>query len=449
MTRQKIRRSVMKVTFMGAGSTVFSKNVLGDTMLCEAFHDMEIALYDIDAHRLEESYLLITKMNESINEGRATVKKYLGVEQRKDALRKADFAVDAIQVGLYDPCTIIDFEIPKKYGLRQTIGDTLGIGGIFRALRTIHVLKDFAADIEEVCPDAWFLNYTNPMAMLTGYMLRYTGVKTVGLCHSVQVCSQHLLESLDMKDKLEGRLETIAGINHMAWLLEITDKDGNDLYPEIKRRAKEKNAGEKHWDMVRYDYIDKLGYYCTESSEHNAEYNPFYIKPGREDLIEKFNIPLDEYPRRCINQINGWQKQYEKLMAGGKVEHKRSREYASYIMESIYTNTPYKIGGNVLNHGVITNLPYDACVEVPCLVDGKGIHPTFVGELPLQLAAMNCSNIYPQMLTIEAAHTRKKETIYQAAMMDPHTGAQLSTDEIVALCNELYEAHEKAGYPIF
>ena len=434
---------------MGAGSTVFSKNVLGDTMLCEAFHDMEIALYDIDAHRLEESYLLITKMNESINEGRATVKKYLGVEQRKDALRKADFVVDAIQVGLYDPCTIIDFEIPKKYGLRQTIGDTLGIGGIFRALRTIHVLKDFAADIEEVCPDAWFLNYTNPMAMLTGYMLRYTGVKTVGLCHSVQVCSQHLLESLDMKDKLEGRLETIAGINHMAWLLEITDKDGNDLYPEIKRRAKEKNAGGKHWDMVRYDYIDKLGYYCTESSEHNAEYNPFYIKPGREDLIEKFNIPLDEYPRRCINQINGWQKQYSELMAGGKVEHKRSREYASYIMESIYTNTPYKIGGNVLNRGVITNLPYEACVEVPCLVDGKGIHPTFVGELPLQLAAMNCSNIYPQMLTIEAAHTRKKETIYQAAMMDPHTGAQLSTDEIVALCDELYEAHEKAGYPIF
>ena len=439
----------MKVTFMGAGSTVFSKNVLGDTMLCDAFHDMEIALYDIDAHRLEESYLLISKMNESINEGRATVKKYLGVEQRKDALRNADFVVDAIQVGLYDPCTIIDFEIPKKYGLRQTIGDTLGIGGIFRALRTIHVLKGFAADIEEVCPNAWFLNYTNPMAMLTGYMLRYTNVKTVGLCHSVQVCSQHLLESLDMKDKMEGRLETIAGINHMAWLLEITDKDGNDLYPEIKRRAKEKNAGEKHWDMVRYDYIDKLGYYCTESSEHNSEYNPFYIKPGREDLIEKFNIPLDEYPRRCINQINNWQKQYNELMAGGKVEHKRSREYASYIMEAIYTNKPYKIGGNVLNRGVITNLPHDACVEVPCLVDGKGIHPTFVGELPLQLAAMNSSNIYPQMLTIEAAHTMKKETIYQAAMMDPHTGAQLSTDEIVALCDELFEAHEKAGYPIF
>ena len=434
---------------MGAGSTIFSKNVLGDTMLCDAFCDMEIALYDIDVHRLEESFLLISKMNESINEGRATVKKYLGVEQRKDALRGADFVVDAIQVGLYDPCTIIDFEIPKKYGLRQTIGDTLGIGGIFRALRTIHVLKGFAQDIEEVCPNAWFLNYTNPMAMLTGYMLRYTNVKTVGLCHSVQVCSERLLKDLGMEDKLEGRLEKIAGINHMAWLLEITDKDGNDLYPEIKKRAREKSAGEKHEDMVRYDYIEKLGYYCTESSEHNAEYNPFYIKRGREDLIEKFNIPLDEYPRRCINQIAGWQKQYDELMAGGKVQHTRSREYASHIMEAIYTNNPIKIGGNVLNCGVIPNLPYDACVEVPCLVDGNGIHPTFVGELPLQLAAMNSSNIYPQMLTIEAAHTMKKETIYQAAMMDPHTAAELSTDEIVALCDELFEAHEKAGYPIF
>lgn len=439
----------MKVTFMGAGSTVFSKNVLGDTMLCEAFHDVEIALYDIDGQRLEESYLLISKMNESINEGRATVKKYLGVDERKDALRGADFVVNAIQVGLYDPCTIIDFEIPKKYGLRQTIGDTLGIGGIFRALRTIYVMKDFARDIEEVCPNAWFLNYTNPMAMLTGYMQRYTKVKTIGLCHSVQCCSQGLLEGLDMKDKLDGRLEKIAGINHMAWLLEITDKQGNDLYPEIKKRAKEKNLKEKHGDMVRYDYIEKLGYYCTESSEHNAEYNPFYIKAGRDDLIEKFNIPLDEYPRRCVNQIAGWQKQYGELMSGGKIEHTRSREYASHIMEAIYTNTPYKIGGNVINNGVIPNLPKDACVEVPCLVDGEGIHPTYVGELPLQLAAMNSSNIYPQMLTIEAAYTKDKKKIYQAAMMDPHTGAQLSTDEIVALCDELFEAHEKAGYPIF
>lgn len=438
----------MKITFMGAGSTVFSKNVLGDTMLCDAFHDMEIALYDIDEHRLEESFLLIQKMNDSINAGRATVKKYLGVEQRREALRKADFVVNAIQVGLYDPCTIIDFEVPKKYGLRQTIADTLGIGGIFRALRTIYVLKNFARDIEDVCPDAWFLNYTNPMAMLSGYMQLHTGVKTVGLCHSVQVCVSSLFKHLDMNEYLDGCHSKIAGINHMAWLLEITDRNGNDLYPKIRRRAREKNRTEKHSDMVRFDYIDKLGYYCTESSEHNAEYNPFYLKAGRDDLVEKFNIPLDEYPRRCIDQISKWEKQYKSLMAGGAVEHTRSHEYASHIMEAIATDKPYKIGGNVLNKGLIPNLPYNACVEVPCLVDGNGVTPTYVGELPMQLAAMNSSNIWPQMLTVEAAYTGNRDMIYQAAMMDPHTGAQLSTDEIVSLCNDLIEAHTNAGYPV-
>ena len=439
----------MKITFMGAGSTVFSKNVLGDTMLCTPFHDVEIALYDIDPVRLDESYLVIDAMNKTINEGRATIKKYLGIPQRKDALRGADFVVNAIQVGLYDPCTIIDFEIPKKYGLRQTIGDTLGIGGIMRGLRTIHVMKGFAEDIEEVCPNAWFLNYTNPMAILSGYMQRYTKVKTVGLCHSVQVCAPTLLNILGFDIDPSTIQTKIAGINHMAWLLEIFDKDGNDLYPEIKRRAKEKNTTQKHWDMVRFDYIEKLGYYCTESSEHNAEYNPFYIKAGRDDLIEKFNIPLDEYPRRCINQIANWQKQKEEIMNGGNIQHTRSHEYASRIMEAIWTNTPLKIGGNVLNNGCISNLPREACVEVPCLVDNNGVTPTYVGDLPVQLAAMNSSNIYPQLLTIEAARTGKIEHLYQAAMMDPHTGAQLSTDEIVAMCNDLVEAHTKAGYPVF
>jgi alpha-galactosidase len=438
-----------KITFMGAGSTVFAKNVLGDAMLTPCLQDAEIALYDIDADRLDESYLLITKLNENINENRAKISKYLGVENRKDALRGADFVVDAIQVGLYDPCTIIDFEVPKKYGLRQTIGDTLGIGGIFRALRTIVVLKEFAADMEEVCPNAWFLNYTNPMAMLAGYMQRYTKVKTVGLCHSVQVCSEGLLHRLGMQDKMEGRKEKIAGINHMAWLLEIQDKDGNDLYPEIKERAKAKNANEKHDDMVRFDYIDKLGYYCTESSEHNAEYNYFYIKENRPELIEKFNIPLDEYPRRCVNQIAGWAKQKEELLAGGQITHTRSREYASHIMEAILTDQPYRIGGNVINNGLIPNLPNEACVEVSCMVDRTGIHPTYAGPLPLQLAAMNMTNIGVQLLTIEAAVTGKMEHVYQAAMMDPHTGSQLSTDEIVALCDELRAAHEAAGYPIF
>ena len=439
---------MVKITFMGAGSTIFCKNVLGDSMLTPVLRDAEIALYDIDEERLEESYILITALNKNINESRSTVKKYLGVENRKEALRNATFVVNAIQVGLYDPCTIIDFEIPKKYGLRQTIGDTLGIGGIFRGLRTIKVLKEFAADMEEVCPDAWFLNYTNPMAILTGYMLRYTKIKTVGLCHSVQCCSESLLTGLGMDDKLEGRKELIAGINHMAWLLEIKDKQGVDLYPEIRIRARKKNK-EKHNDMVRYDYIDKLGYYCTESSEHNAEYNYLYIKENRPELIEKFNIPLDEYPRRCIEQIAGWKKLRDEIMAGGEVTHVRTHEYASYIMEALLTGVPYNIGGNVINNGLISNLPDEACVEVKCVVDNSGIHPTYVGALPLQLAAMNMTNINVQLLTIEAAHKMSMDHVNHAAMLDPHTGSQLTTDEIVSLCDDLKKAHEDAGYPIF
>ena len=437
----------MKITFMGAGSTVFVKNVLGDTLLAEALCDCEIALYDIDGKRLDESYLVVEALNKKYNANKAVVRKYLGVEQRKESLRGARFVINAIQVGLYDPCTIIDFEVPKKYGLRQTIGDTLGIGGIFRGLRTIRVLKDFAADIQEVCPDAWLLNYTNPMAILSGYMQRYTGVKTVGLCHSVQVCTKSLLKGLGMEDVRVGS-ELIAGINHMAWLLDVRDENGADLYPEIKRRAKQKNASEKHGDMVRYDYIDKLGYYCTESSEHNAEYNYFYIKSRYPELIDKFNIPLDEYPRRCVNQIKNWEKQKEELLNGGDIEHTRSHEYASRIMEAMVTNTPYKIGGNVLNTGLIDNLPADACVEVPCLVDGAGIHPTHVGRLPVQLAAMNMLNINCQLLTIEAAVTGRKEHVYQAAMLDPHTGAELSPDDIISMCDDLIEAHTKAGYPV-
>ena len=433
---------MLKITFMGAGSTVFARNVLGDVMCSEALRECEIALYDIDAIRLDESCKILNTINRNINEGRAVIKTYLGVENRKEALRGATFVVNAIQVGGYEPCTVTDFEIPKKYGLRQTIADTLGIGGIMRALRTIPVLEDFTRDMEEVCPDALFLNYSNPMAMLTGYVQRYSGIKTVGLCHSVQVCSQHLLESLDMADKLEGRKELIAGINHMAWLLSIQDKDGNDLYPEIRKRAAAKNAAEKHNDMVRFDYIDKLGYYCTESSEHNSEYNCFYIKSKYPELIDRFNIPLDEYPRRCVNQIKGWKEMSESLLSDTKLSHERSREYASYIMESVYTNTPMQIGGNVLNAGhLIEDFPEHACVEVPCLVNGTGIHPTYVGYLPPVLAAMNMTNINTQLLTIEAARTRKREDIIRAVMLDPHTAAELSIDDIVKMVDELIEAH--------
>ena len=426
-----------KITFMGAGSTVFAKNVLGDSMLTPALAESTIALYDINPQRLEESYLMLTAINNNLG-NKARIEKYCGVENRKAALRGANYVVNAVQVGLYDPCTITDFEIPKKYGLRQTIADTLGIGGIFRALRTIPVMMDFAHDMEAVCPDAWFLNYTNPMAMLTGAMQRYTGVKTVGLCHSVQVCAESLLKSVGMEN--DPTVQTkIAGINHMAWLLEIT-KDGKDLYPEIKRRAAQ--LTEKHDNMVRLEIMKRFGYYVTESSEHNAEYMPFFIKDKYPELIDRFNIPLDEYPRRCIKQIADWEKRRDELTSDPHLTHERTREYASYIMEAMETDKPYKIGGNVLNNGLITNLPRSACVEVPCLVDKSGVTPCYIGDIPEQLAALNRSNIGVQLMTIEAAMTRKKDAIYQAAMLDPHLQSELSIDDIVSLCDDLIAAHK-------
>lgn len=372
----------MKITFMGAGSTIFARNVLGDCMCVESLRDAEMALYDIDGQRLQESEAMLQAINTNINAGRAKIKCYLGVENRKEALRGAQFVVNAIQVGGYEPCTMTDFEIPKKYGLRQTIADTLGIGGIFRALRTIPVLEEFARDMEEVCPDAWFLNYTNPMAMLTGFMQRYTGIKTVGLCHSVQCCCDNIMGSVGMTydDKVQWK---IAGINHMAWLLEIS-RDGVDLYPEIKKRDLAQDL--PGWDAVRHEIMRTFGYYVTESSEHNAEYMPYWIKSKYPELIERYHIPLDEYPRRCVNQIEEWKKTKASLTENPHLEHTRTHEYGSYIMEAMVENKPYKIGGNVINTGLITNLPAKACVEVPCLVDASGIAPVVIGDLPEQCA---------------------------------------------------------------
>ena len=431
----------MKITFMGAGSSVFARNVIGDCLCVDSLRDSVFALYDIDPVRMEESRTILEALRKAKG-GYGKIECYVGVEQRKAALAGANFVINAIQVGLYDPCTIIDFEVPKKYGLRQTIGDTLGIGGIMRALRTIPVMKDFADDIAQVCPDALLLNYTNPMAMLSGFMQRYTPVKTVGLCHSVQVCSESLLTDLGMEDRLEGRTEVIAGINHMAWLLELKDKNGVDLYPEIKSRVDAYIADPENKNKVRMDYIRNFGYYCTESSEHNAEYNMFYIKSKYPELIEKYNIPLDEYPRRCVNQIAAWKKEYAQMLESGVKEHTRSLEYASRIMQAIVENSAYQIGGNVLNKGhLITNLPENACVEVPCLVNGTGVHPCHVGALPVQCAAMNMTNINVQLLTIEAAVTGRKDHIYQAAMLDPHTGSELDIDTIKKMVDELIDAH--------
>jgi alpha-galactosidase len=444
---ENIGGNMAKITFMGAGSTVFAKNVLGDSMMTDSLRDSHVALYDIDSARLKESKLLMDTVNRNANNGKAKITTHLGTANRKAALKGADFVVNAIQVGGYKPSTVIDFEIPKQYGLRQTIADTLGIGGIFRALRTIPVLKSFSNDIEEVCPNAWFLNYTNPMSMLSGYMQRYTGVKTVGLCHSVQGCAPWLLKNLGLEFK-EGKTKwKVAGINHMSWLLEIKDENGKDLYPEIKKRAEamnkaaRKKGAKKHGDMVRFEIMKHFGYYNSESSEHTAEYHPYFIKSQFPELIEELNIPLDEYPRRCVNQIAGWERQRNELLGNKELSHTRSHEYASYIMDALVTDVPTEIGGNVINHGMISNLPANACVEIPCIVNRNGVQGCFVGELPEQLAALNRTHINVHLLAIEAAATLSKDKIYQAAMMDPHTRAELTLDQIRSLCDDLIKAH--------
>ncbi|MFP4106135.1 MAG: alpha-glucosidase/alpha-galactosidase [Phycisphaerae bacterium] len=456
-----------KITFMGAGSTIFAKSILGDCLCSDTLNGSHIALYDIDAQRLEDSKLMMEALNSNINENRATITAHLGVENRKDALRDADFVVNAIQVGGYEPCTVTDFEVPKKYGLRQTIADTLGIGGIFRSLRTIPVMLDFARDMQEVCPDAWMLNYTNPMAMITSAMIRGGGIKTVGLCHSVQGCAGGLLKRVGMQDEVQDLRWKIAGINHQAWLLEI--KDGKkDLYPEIKRRARKildeiKSSGggkalaeeiEKEdpdkplwargsavFDMVRLEMMLQLGYYITESSEHFSEYCAWFIKKTHPELIDLYNIPLDEYPRRCVRQIEGWREQRKELVKNAELDHNRGHEFGSFIMEAILDNQPIRVHGNVMNTGLITNLPAKACVEVPCLVDMNGVQPCYVGDLPEQCAATNRTNVNVQVLTVEAALTGKRDYIYQAAMLDPLTATNLSIDEIHNLCDDLIEAH--------
>jgi len=423
-----------KITFMGAGSAIFAKNILGDCMMTPALAGFEFALYDIDHKRLQESKNMLINLKENLKSD-VIIKAY---GDRREALSGTKYIINAIQVGGYKPSTVIDFDIPSQYGLRQTIADTVGIGGIFRALRTIPVMMDFAHDIEAVAPSAWLLNYTNPMATLTGTMLHYTNVKTIGLCHSVQVCTDKLLQSLDMD--ATGVEEKIAGINHMAWLLEVK-RDGKDLYPEIKRRAAEKQK-KTHDDMVRFEMMNRFGYYVTESSEHNAEYHPYFIKNRYPALIEKYNIPLDLYLKRCEKQIKDWEAMRDSLVDNQQITHEKTHEYGARIIEAMETNVAFKFGGSVLNTGgLISNLPRKACVEVSCIADRGGIVPCYIGDIPEQLAALNRTNINTQLLTIEAAVTKKKEAVYQAAMLDPHTSAELSMDDIVALCDDLIKAH--------
>ena len=467
-----------KITFIGAGSTVFARALLQDLFTFPELCDSTIALMDINEERLRDTETVARRLAKESGANPT----FEVTTDRARALDGADYAFNLIQVGGYEPATVIDFEIPKKYGLRQTIGDTLGIGGIMRTLRTIPVMLDITKDMEAHCPDVLFLNYTNPMAMLTWAMNQATPIKTVGLCHSVQGTAAQLADILDVPfDEVNY---VCAGINHMAFYLRL-ERDGQDLYPQLRALA---DAGDvPAFERVRFEVFRRLGYFVTESSEHFSEYVPWFIKDGRDDLIDRYNVPLDEYPARCEEQIAEWGRLRDALHASdpeaiaqyegargtrlsgmwerrlsavakddpAKAEAMRnealasrkqkftghSGEYGTLIIHSIETGQPRVVYGNVMNDGLIDNLPAECCVEVPCLVDTNGVQPTQIGQLPRQLAAMMQTNINVQGLTVEAALTGKREHVYHAAMLDPHTAAELDLEQIHALVDDLIEAH--------
>lgn len=422
-----------KIAFIGAGSTVFAKNLIGDILSYPELAESTITLHDVDANRLETSEIVARKLAQALD-AHPTIE---ATTNRCAALDGADYAIAMFQIGGYRPATMIDFDIPKRYGLDATIADTLGVGGIMRALRTIPVFLEMCRDMEAVCPDVLLLNYVNPMAMLCWALSRATSIKTVGLCHSVQGTAEQLANDIGVP--YEEINYVCAGINHMAFYLRF-ERDGQDLYPLLHQVIAEGRVPD--WNRVRYDMLQRLGYFVTESSEHFAEYTPWFIKRGRPDLIERYNIPLDEYPRRCERQIADWAALRHELEDDGQpITHTRSHEYGSGIIHSIETSTPRVVYGNVENTGLIDNLPLGCCVEVPCLVDANGLQPVHVGALPPHLAALMQTNINVQALTVEATLTGKREHIYHATMLDPHTAAELDLDQIWALVDDLLEAH--------
>ena len=405
----------MKVTLIGAGSTVFARTLISDVVSFADLADgLTVALMDIDADRLRATQRMTEAAGVPVE---ATL-------DRRAALAGSDYVLTMFQVGGYRPATVIDFEVPKRFGLRQTIGDTLGIGGIMRGLRTIPVLLDLCREMEEVCPDAVLLQYVNPMAMVCWAAARASPIRTVGLCHSVQGTARDLAADLGV-DRLEYRC---AGINHLAFYLELTHR-GRDVYAEL--RAKHDIPD---WNRVRYEVLRYFGYFCTESSDHLAEYVPWFIKSARPELLEEFNVPLDEYMRRCEEQLA---QPAPTELAGGP-----SDEYGAHIIHALETGEPFRFNGNVMNDGLVDNLPA-CCVEVPCVADSSGITPEPVGALPPQLAALIRTNVNVQELTVEAALTGSRDHVYHAAMLDPHTAAELSLREIHSLVDELLEAHSQ------
>ncbi|MAC78740.1 MAG: alpha-glucosidase/alpha-galactosidase [Rhodobacteraceae bacterium] len=422
-----------KITFIGAGSTVFAKNLIGDILGYPELSDAHIMLYDIDAQRLEDSGLIARRVNQTLGTN-ATIETTLDLSR---ALDGATYAINMIQVAGYRPGTTTDFDIPKKYGLEQTIGDTLGIGGIMRGIRTLPVILDMAHQMERLCPDVMFLQYANPMAINCLGLARASKIRTVGLCHSVRYTARELSDDIGVPlDEIDY---LVAGINHVAFYLKL-ERKGQSLYPLLDKVIAEGRVPD--WNRVRYDLYRNFGYFVTESSEHFAEYVPWYIKSHRPDLIETFNVPIDESPRRCERQIDRWATLSKDLKDPSKpLEIERSVEYGVEIIHSMETGTPRVIYGNVMNKGCITNLPQDCCVEVPCLVDHQGVQPTAVGELPMHLAALIQTQINVQKLTVEAVLTGNRDHVLHAAMLDPHTAAELDPAQIRQLVDDLMAAH--------
>lgn len=418
-----------KVTFIGAGSVIFAKQVMADILSFNELQDITFSLMDIDAERLRVAELMAKQFSQRIG-GRAKIETTM---DRRTALKDADYVIHAIQVGGHE-ATLFDFDIPRKYGLKQTIADTLGVGGVFRGLRTIPPLLELLRDMEEICPDAYLLNYSNPMAILSLAAMKSSEIKYVGLCHSVQQTSEKLAGYLSVPYNEINYV--VAGINHMAWFLRLEHK-GKDLYPELFNCL---DKAEIYGDnKVRFEIMRHFGYFVTESSEHMAEYVPYFIK--REELIGKLDIPIDEYVRRSVRNIGRFEDTKATLESGKELETKLSHEYAAYIIHSLETGFERSFNGNVLNNGLIENLPADSCVEVPCLVNKNGFQPVAVGKLPTQLAALNQTNISVQQLAVEGALKGRKEYIYNAVMMDPHTASVLTLDEIRNMTDELFEAH--------
>ena len=442
-----------KLCIIGAGSTVFTKNIVLDLLHIEKFKSMEIALMDIDEKRLDKTFELLNIISKKIN-ANPIISKHT---KRKEALKKADFVQTTIQVGGYKPSTLLDFEIPKKYGLNQTIADTLGIGGIMRGLRTIPILLDIAGDIMEICPKAVWLQYVNPMCSnMIAINKVYPNLKSIGLCHSVQSTAEMLAN--DLGENIENINYLCAGINHMAFFQKFEKKStGEDLYPKLKKVAekilsneivssrtskKEFYTDKKLHEKVRYEILIRLGYFVTESSEHFAEYVPWFIKQNREDLIKKYKIPLGEYLDRCELYEKRWKKLDTNMDPIIEQPIQRSKEYASYIIDAISNNKEITINANLMNNNLIENLPTDCCVEVPCKINSKGIYPLSIGKLPTHLASLMTTNINVQLLTAEAAITKNKNSIYYAAMLDPLTASTLSIDEIYKMTDELLVAHK-------